>query len=143
MPNKKTFVVPELTQLGDLAKTLIAEYEKAKVWAFEGEMGAGKTTLIQSILKEFGIVDPQGSPTYSLVNVYDTNEGRPVYHFDLYRLESLEEALDIGIEDMIYGDGLALIEWPEIAKDLLPEETIWFKLSILEENQNRVLIVCP
>lgn len=143
MPNSISYTIPKVEQLSDLAKELIANYGDKKVWAFEGEMGAGKTTLIQSVLKELGIKELEGSPTYSLVNVYDTDSNRSIYHFDLYRLESLEEAIDIGIEDMIYSDGLSLIEWPEIAKDLLPGETIWFKLSILEENQNRVLKVCP
>lgn len=143
MPNSISYTIPKVDQLSDLAEELIAKYGNKKVWAFEGEMGAGKTTLIQSVLKELGITELEGSPTYSLVNVYDTESGRSIYHFDLYRLESLEEALDIGIEDMIYSNGLSLIEWPEVAKNLLPDETIWFKLSILEENQNRVLKVCP
>ncbi len=143
MQNSTTFPVPEVENLSILAGKLISQYDKAKVWAFEGEMGTGKTTLIQEILRKLGITNPEGSPTYSLVNVYYTPEGRPVYHFDLYRLESIEEALDIGIEEMIYDEGLSLIEWPEIAKDLLPKETIWFKLSILEDNQKRSLTVCP
>jgi tRNA threonylcarbamoyladenosine biosynthesis protein TsaE len=141
MPNNRTFTIPSLLELPHLAKELLTEFSDAKVWAFEGEMGAGKTTLIQAVLKELGIQNLEGSPTYSIVNVYDSEAGRAVFHFDLYRLNSLEEALDIGIEEMIYGEGLSLIEWPEIAKDLLPKETIWFKLSILEEKQIRTLIV--
>lgn len=141
MQNSRTFSISSIHDLPELAKILLAEYSSAKVWAFEGEMGAGKTTLIQAVLNELGIQELEGSPTYSLVNVYDSKSSRPVYHFDLYRLNSLEEALDIGIEEMIYGDGLSLIEWPEIAKDLLPKETFWFKLSILEENQLRSLTV--
>ncbi len=143
MPNRKDYAIDNLHDLASVAEQLLREYGNAKVWAFEGEMGAGKTTLIQEVLKCLGVQNPEGSPTYSLVNVYDNIAERVVYHFDLYRLESAQEAMDIGLEDMLYDNGLCLIEWPEIIKDLLPKETIWFKLSILEDSQKRQLIVCP
>lgn len=135
------YPLPSLGELHRLAKELIAEYSTASVWAFEGEMGVGKTTLIQAILSELGIGNLEGSPTYSIVNEYTSPQSLEVYHFDLYRLNSLREALDIGMDDILNGRGLSLVEWPAVAKDLFPDETIWFKLSILEDNQSRILTV--
>ncbi|MDG1347299.1 MAG: tRNA (adenosine(37)-N6)-threonylcarbamoyltransferase complex ATPase subunit type 1 TsaE [Crocinitomicaceae bacterium] len=143
MRNSKTYSVPSIANLPELAKELIRDFGSSKTWVFQGEMGAGKTTLIKAILHELGIVGLEGSPTYSLVNEYSTSKGESVYHFDLYRLNKTREALDIGIEEMLYGGGLCLLEWPEIIEDLLPEETFWFKLSILDDNQKRSLTVCP
>jgi len=143
MRNSKTFSVPSIADLPELAKELIRDFGDSKTWVFQGEMGAGKTTLIQAILCELGIGELEGSPTYSLVNEYITPKGESVYHFDLYRLNKPHEALDIGIEEMLYDGGLCLIEWPEIIEDLLPEETFWFNLSILDDNQKRSLTVCP
>lgn len=139
MSNKISIEITHISKLKQVAEMLIGAYSNAKVWAFEGQMGVGKTTLIQEILKELGIKDLEGSPTYSLVNEYVDQNNRPVFHFDLYRIEDEEEALNIGIEEMIYGEGLSIIEWPEIVKDLLPNETIWFNLSILDDGKTRML----
>jgi tRNA threonylcarbamoyladenosine biosynthesis protein TsaE len=139
MSNKISIEITHISKLNQVAQMLVVAYSEAKVWAFEGQMGAGKTTLIQEILKVSGIKDLEGSPTYSLVNEYLTPNDRPIYHFDLYRIENEEEALNIGIEEMIYGEGLSIIEWPEIVKDLLPKETIWFNLSILDDGKTRLL----
>ncbi|MFA7272919.1 MAG: tRNA (adenosine(37)-N6)-threonylcarbamoyltransferase complex ATPase subunit type 1 TsaE [Crocinitomicaceae bacterium] len=141
MPNSIEFQINGLSELKLIAEQLLEKYGTNSVWAFEGQMGAGKTTLIQEVLRAMGIEDLEGSPTYSLVNEYISETGRPVFHFDLYRIENQEEAFNIGIEEMIYGEGLSLIEWPEIVKELLPMDTIWFKLSILEAGQTRLLSV--
>lgn len=141
MPNSVEFQINELPELKSVAIQLLEKYGSNRVWAFEGQMGAGKTTLIQEVLRALGIEDLEGSPTYSLVNEYISEAGRPVFHFDLYRIENQEEAFNIGIEEMIYSEGLSLIEWPEIVKELLPMDTIWFKLSILEAGQTRLLSV--
>ena len=104
-----------------------------KVFAFEAEMGTGKTTFIMGLLNAMGIEDTEGSPTYSLVNVYESQMFGKVYHFDLYRIEDETEALDFGVEEMLYSDGVCLIEWPEKIKDLLPDNTIW---SYIRKNQD-------
>ncbi len=141
MQNSIEFQINELSDLKSIASELLEKFGHHKVWAFEGQMGVGKTTFIQEVLRELGIEDLEGSPTYSLVNEYQTPRGGDIYHFDLYRIDNQEEAFNIGIEEMIYGDGLSLIEWPEIVKDLLPLDTIWLKLSILEPGQTRLLSV--
>jgi tRNA threonylcarbamoyladenosine biosynthesis protein TsaE len=132
-------VIKDLAALPEVAKELLSELKGHNVLAFEGEMGAGKTTLILEMLKALGIKDPEGSPTYSLVNTYVTPNGKDVYHFDFYRINSIEEALDMGIEDLIYGDALCLIEWPKKVEELLPEETIWLYLSVQEQTHFRIL----
>lgn len=104
-----------------------------KVFAFEAEMGIGKTTFINALLRVMGVSDPDGSPTYSLVNVYDSEMFGRIYHFDLYRIRSEEEALDIGIEEMLYSDAICFIEWPEKIKGLLPDNAIW---SYIRKNED-------
>lgn len=99
----------------------IAQHAREKIWLFQGEMGAGKTTLIKSICTHFDVEDEVNSPTYSLVNEYHTKDGRKIYHFDLYRIEEEEEALDMGIEEYLYSGELCLIEWPEKIRNLLPD----------------------
>ena len=108
-----------------LAKEFLDNYGHNKIFAFDAEMGTGKTTFINVVLAAMGIKETEGSPTYSLVNVYDSPMFGRVYHMDVYRLKSEEEALDFGIEEMLYGGGICLIEWPEKIAGLLPENTIW------------------
>lgn len=141
MPSEKVIIIPCLADLPEIVRQIRLDFGNSKIWVFEGEMGAGKTTFIQELLRQIGVDEPEGSPTYSLVNVYDMPDGKRFCHLDLYRLNSAQEALDIGLEDMLFDGSSCLIEWPEIVKDWLPIETIWFKLSILEDNQKRQIIV--
>lgn len=131
--------IESVHDIPQVARDLVKEFEHDRCFAFEGEMGAGKTTLITEILKQLGIEDPEGSPTFSLVNTYELNNGKTVHHFDFYRVESLEEALDMGVEDLLYGDDLCLMEWPKKVEELLPDETIWLYLSIQEHGEGRIL----
>lgn len=117
--------IQHLDQLPGLAKEFLDNYGHNKIFAFDAEMGTGKTTFINVVLAAMGIKETEGSPTYSLVNVYDSPMFGRVYHMDVYRLKSEEEALDFGIEEMLYGGGICLIEWPEKIAGLLPENTIW------------------
>lgn len=138
--NKEQIEIESLADLPRKAKEFLDLIGDRKIVALNGEMGAGKTTFISAVLRAMGIEDIDGSPTYSLVNVYNSKMFGKVYHFDLYRIEDEYEALDIGIEEMIYGDGVCLIEWPEKITNLLPEETIW---SYIRRNQDdsRTLIL--
>ena len=87
-----------------------------------------------------GVRDAEGSPTYSLVNVYDSEMYGKIYHFDLYRIEDGTEALDIGLEEMVYGDDICFIEWPEKVRDLLPHNTIWSYISVNEDGSRTLTI---
>ena len=131
------FVAENLHDLPAIAKALLDNLGESNVIAFDGQMGAGKTTFIQNILRAMGIENTHGSPTYSLVNEYKSPFYGAVFHFDLYRLNSEEEAFDIGIEEMIYGGGICFIEWPDKVLHLLPENAVFVKIR-LNEDLNRV-----
>jgi tRNA threonylcarbamoyladenosine biosynthesis protein TsaE len=111
-----------------------------KIFAFRADMGAGKTTFITAVLHAMGIEDVEGSPTYSLVNVYDSQMFGRINHFDLYRIEDETEALDIGIEEMLYSDDISFIEWPEKIQNLLPDNVIWSYIRV-NEDDSRTLTV--
>jgi tRNA threonylcarbamoyladenosine biosynthesis protein TsaE len=132
--------IKSLEDLPSAAKTFLEETDNRKVFAFDGQMGAGKTTFIVSLLKAMGVEDIEGSPTYSLVNTYDSVAFGRINHFDLYRLNSEEEAFDIGIEEMLYCGDYCFIEWPSKIENLLPENTIWVRISINNENERIVSV---
>ncbi len=120
----------QLEDLPEVAQKIIELAESNKILTFSGPMGAGKTTLITAICKALGVVDAISSPTYSLVNEYLDAEGRTIYHFDFYRIEDEEEALDMGVEEYFYSGNLCLIEWPEKIAGLLPENCIQLKINL-------------
>jgi tRNA threonylcarbamoyladenosine biosynthesis protein TsaE len=132
-----------LTSLNDLpsaAQLFLEQFGHNKIFAFEAEMGSGKTTFITAILQAMGIEEVEGSPTYSLVNVYESAMYGKVFHFDVYRLKSEDEALDIGIEEMLYGGGMCFVEWPEKIQNLLPENTIWVYIRKNEDETRTITI---
>ncbi len=102
------------------------------VFAFYGEMGAGKTTLIKEICSQLGVMDTVQSPTFAIINQYQTERGEPVFHFDFYRLDDLKDALNIGTEEILYSGEICLIEWPELVEPILPESTINIKISQID-----------
>lgn len=106
-----------------------------KVILFNGEMGAGKTTLIKTLCKTLGVHDATSSPTFSLVNEYETDDNQLVYHFDVYRLKSQTEALDMGIDEYLYSGNWCFIEWAEKIPDLLPENHSIITISVLEDGK--------
>ena len=118
-------------QIIDLAKNY-------KIWTFEGEMGAGKTTLIKSICKNLGVIDEVNSPTFSLVNEYKTQNGKTIYHFDFYRIKTINEAYDIGIEEYFDSGNTCLIEWPNMIDEILLNEKT-FNLNISVNKNNRTI----
>jgi len=133
-------IVENLDGLPDTARE-IAEYAAdRKIWLFSGEIGAGKTTLIQRICQYHGVKEKVTSPTYSLINQYESNRGI-IYHLDLYRLNRLDEAIDIGIEDLLYGDSLCLIEWPDLIAPLLPSEVLKIKVEIVEDSKRKIILL--
>ena len=97
---------------------------------FKGDLGAGKTTLIKTLCQKLGVEDNISSPTFSIINEYKA-KNRAIYHIDLYRIETIEEAIDIGIEEYLYSGGLCLIEWPKIIESLLPEKYLHIEIDNL------------
>lgn len=131
-----------LEELEEVARKLISNFGHLYVWCFEAEMGAGKTTLIKQICKELQVIDAMSSPTFAIINEYETQKGDTIYHFDCYRLESTEEALNIGIEDYLFGENRCLIEWPEIIESLLPAHYLKISINLVGDNA-RSLIATP
>ncbi|WP_375240866.1 tRNA (adenosine(37)-N6)-threonylcarbamoyltransferase complex ATPase subunit type 1 TsaE [Polaribacter sp.] len=126
-----------LDNLPEIATELI-KVAAHKTLLFYGEMGAGKTTLIKQICKVLSVEDNISSPTFSLVNEYETSSGEKVFHFDFYRITDEEEALDMGIEDYLYNNTWCLIEWPQNVENLLPLDAVEIHLSILENGQRNI-----
>ena len=112
-----------LVEIDAIAREILASSQK-KIFLFFGEMGVGKTTLIKALAKELGVVDTVNSPSFSLVNEYLTDTGEPVFHFDFYRVNHEEEALDMGVEEYFDQDFYCLVEWPENIKNLLPLDAV-------------------
>lgn len=128
----KTFTVGSLEEIDKVAEEFIRYISESdlqsNIFAFYGKMGAGKTTFIKAICKVLGVKDIVNSPTFTIINEYKSAKGFPIYHFDFYRINRLQEAYDIGTEDYFSGSGLCLIEWPEKIAEILPEDCI--KVSI-------------
>ena len=130
---KITFECSAVAELSEAAEILVNYFSTQKHFAFYGEMGSGKTTLIKAICAELGVKDVVNSPTYGLVNEYKTGNGSKIYHFDFYRLNSIEEALDIGVEDYLNSNSYCLMEWPERIAALLPETIVNVHITIKGE----------
>lgn len=123
-----------------LAAQFIINNSAYKVVLFNGEMGAGKTTVIKEMAKLLGVKGATSSPTFSLVNEYQINDHENLYHFDLYRLESEVEALDFGIEDYLDSNHWCFIEWPEKIASLLPEYCTSVDFKILDHDRRSITI---
>ena len=136
---QKTF--SSLNDLPQIADWLIEIGKAYKIWLFHGDMGIGKTTLIKVICAQLGVTEPVSSPTYAIVNEYVTAAKKSIYHFDFYRLKSEEEAYDIGVEEYIDSDNLCLMEWPSKIQSLIPSKYLEIKLSLGDDNVQRVIEV--
>ena len=110
-------------QISEIASQLLTEFDTYKLFCFIGNLGTGKTTMITELCRVLGSTDDISSPTFSIVNVYDCDKGK-IYHFDLYRLKNLEEAMDIGFEEYIYSNNYCFIEWPEKVAEILPQHLL-------------------
>lgn len=124
------------------ALELLKAAEPHRVFAFDGQMGAGKTTFIKKLCEEMGIIDVVNSPTFAIVNVYDVEQPYKgeVYHFDCYRLKDIREAMDFGAEEYLYSGNYCFIEWPEKIETLLPEDSVWVKIEPMENGDRRLTI---
>lgn len=129
-----------LEEINDIAKKIINDNPE-KVILFNGEMGAGKTTLIKTLCKTLGVQDATSSPTFSLVNEYQTTNNQLVYHFDVYRLKSQTEALDMGIDEYLYSGNWCFIEWAEKIPDLLPENYSVITITVMEDGKRSLELI--
>jgi len=125
-----TIELNSITELNSAAKALFNFSGDSKIFVFEGEMGAGKTTFIKTVCEELGVRDVVSSPTFSIVNEYETPDST-VYHFDFYRIKNIREAYDIGYEEYFYSGNICLIEWPERVAELLPENYIRVEITAI------------
>ena len=124
--------IEKLDNIREAAKQFIANIGDSTVFAFYGNMGAGKTTFVKAVCEELGVDDVITSPTFSIVNEYRSEQtGELIYHFEFYRVKKIEEVYDMGFEDYFYSGALCFIEWPELCEEVLPDDTV--KVYIKEE----------
>lgn len=137
-----TIKIKSLDEIRDAASEFVAAMGDETVYAFYGEMGAGKTTFINALCKALGVEDDvTNSPSFSIINEYRSDTtAELIYHFDLYRLENLEEAFEIGVEDYFDSGALCLLEWPERVEDILPDDTVKVKIVINDDNSRELQI---
>ena len=127
-----------MNELEQSAAELINQFPGSRVFAFYGNMGAGKTTFIQALCKVLGSNDNVTSPTFALINEYQTPTDGSIFHFDFYRIKNLEEAFDLGYEDYLYSGSYCFIEWPEKIESILPAYLVEVKIEIAED-ESRII----
>lgn len=132
--------VDKLADLDSAAKKVIEAIGNRKVVALYGQMGAGKTTLIKHLCKVLGVQDVVNSPSFSLVNEYQRSNGEPIYHFDFYRINKIEEVFDFGYEEYFFSNNLCLIEWPEVIEDLIPDDAVKLCIRVVDEGRREIQI---
>jgi tRNA threonylcarbamoyladenosine biosynthesis protein TsaE len=131
------YICKSTDELTEIAERLLSTHPQARVFAFRGEMGAGKTTFIKRVCVCLGANEPVTSPTFAIVNEYLAPK-TTIYHFDFYRLKNSAEAINIGFEDYINSGGYCLMEWPEIIEDILPEQTVLVTIEVNDQSNERI-----
>jgi len=127
-----------LDQIDKTAAEFLKQVSNHKQFAFYGEMGAGKTTFIKALCEQLGVVDMVTSPTFAIINEYFTRSGKKIFHFDFYRIKSIEEAYNLGYEDYFYSNEYCFVEWPEQIESLLPGHMKKVKIEILNNGARRL-----
>ena len=140
---KHQIAIHSLEDLPGVARLFLEKVGDIPVIAFSGEMGAGKTTFIQTLCKEMGILQDVNSPTFALVNEYFTTSGESVYHFDLYRVEDPNELFDLGYEEYFFSGNRCFIEWPEKASHLIPEDALLVRINTQEDGSRDLSFDLP
>ena len=151
--------IQDLDHIREAAREFISHIGERRVFAFYGKMGAGKTTFVKAICEELGVQDVITSPTFAIVNEYETPSNSPclggdqksslsredlggsIYHFDFYRIKKLEEVYDMGFEDYFYSGALCFIEWPELIEDILPDDAVRVTITEQEDGTRMVTTV--
>jgi len=125
------------------AKQFLQMCGGCKVFAFSGDLGAGKTTFINSLCKALGVEESVTSPTYSIIQEYLSKNNNIIYHIDLYRIKSRMEAMEAGIEDCLNSKEICMVEWPERVPGIFPADTVFTSIEILSANERKLIITLP
>jgi len=135
-----TLEIESLKTIQQTAQQFIDQIGNRTIFAFNGKMGAGKTTFIKSICETMGVKETVNSPTFSIINEYEAADGRIIYHFDCYRINKIQEALDLGAEEYLYSGNLCFIEWSENIAPILPDSLVNVDIEERENGKRNVLI---
>ena len=131
-------VIFKLDNIRSAAEQFLAAAGTNKVFAFHGEMGAGKTTFIHALCEAMGVKGTISSPTFSIINQYTDASDDTIYHMDLYRLKDENEAINTGVEDCLYSGNICLVEWPEKAPGIFPDDTLHVNITMLDTNTRKI-----
>ena len=138
--NMTTLEIKSLDNINKTAQEFINQIGKNTIFAFNGKMGAGKTTFIKSICETMGVTETVNSPTFSIVNEYEAADRRIIYHFDCYRINKIQEALDFGAEEYLYSGNLCFIEWSENIAPILPDSLVNVDIVELENGRREIVV---
>lgn len=130
--------INSIDEIAQAARDFKAGIGDHRVIAFHGEMGAGKTTFIKALCAEFGVTDNVASPTFAIINEYIAGDGSTIYHFDLYRIETIADLQNIGVEDYFYSGNFCLVEWPELAEPLFPNNVLNVTITVLPDKTRKI-----
>ena len=134
-------IIFKLDNIHAAAEAFLVGIGSNKVIAFHGEMGAGKTTFIHALCEAMGVKSNISSPTFSIINQYTSAKGSSIYHMDLYRLKDENEAINAGVEDCLYSGNTCLVEWPEKAPGIFPDDTLHITITMMDANTRK--LNCP
>ena len=141
--SKEIIISAGAADIDDAARAFVNLMGDNTVFAFYGEMGAGKTTFINALCRVLGVDEEEAtsSPTFAIINEYRSDTtAELIYHFDCYRLDSYEQALEVGADDYFFSGALCLIEWPEKIEEILPEDTVRVSIQVLEDGRRKLTI---
>ena len=136
-------MVFKFDEIDKVAKEFLKYTLGYKIFTFAGDLGTGKTTFIDAVCKEIGVAEAVASPTYSVIQEYEASDKKIIYHMDFYRLNSLEEAIDAGVEECIFSGEFCMVEWPSKIANMLPDDTVKSEIFILNENQRKLVVELP
>ena len=136
-------IIFHLNTIEEAAKKFLQATKGYKVFAFSGDLGAGKTTFISALCKHMGIEETVTSPTYSIIQEYNAPQNIPVYHIDLYRIKSDREAMESGVEDCINSNEICLVEWPEKAPAIFPDNAVFSTFEIISADERKLVVKLP
>jgi tRNA threonylcarbamoyladenosine biosynthesis protein TsaE len=131
-------IVFTINEIKGTARKCWQLYQSKKIWAFHGTMGAGKTTFIHALCEVLKVKDVISSPTFAIINEYKSSVAGTIFHMDWYRLKDEEEAIQAGIEDSLLSGNLCLIEWPDKAAGLLPDDTLHIQIEMIDNNKRKL-----